>query len=305
MQTVGVIGLGLIGGSLGLALKQQRDSLGEQSYRVIGYDSSPERRQQAEQLQAVDQTSDDLITLAQRAQMLIIATPVLAVRQVLAAIAPHLRPGTLVTDTASTKAAVLRWASELLPAGTHFIGGHPMAGGTGSLEDARPDLFHGTTYCVVTPWQTEDTGEDVEDAEEASETAEARLEDVIAALGAKPLRIDAQTHDRCVAAISHLPFLTSTALVETVADSPDHELMRQLASSGFRDTSRLAAGDPTMYQGIALTNREAITFWIDAYITRLQAIRQVLQAESGQDTEGEALLALFRQARLHRKDLLG
>ena len=149
MQTVGIIGLGLIGGSIGLALRQQSDTLGERSYSVIGYDSSPERRQQAMQLQAIDQMSDNLIAIAQHAQALMIATPVLAIRQVLAEIAPHLRSETLVTDTASTKAVVMRWTRELLPAGARFIGGHPMAGGTGSLEDARPDLFHGTIYCVV------------------------------------------------------------------------------------------------------------------------------------------------------------
>jgi prephenate dehydrogenase len=305
MQTVGIIGLGLIGGSIGLALKQQHYTVGEQSCSVFGYDSSSERRKQAKQLEIVDQVSNDITAIAQRAQVVIIATPVLAVQQVLEEIAPHLRPETLVTDTASTKAAVLRWARELLPAGVRFIGGHPMAGGTGSLEDARPDLFHGTIYCVVPPKQAENTGEAVGDARDATGTAATMLEGLIAALGAQPLRIDAETHDRCVAAISHLPFLTSTALVETMANSPDYEMLRQLASSGFRDTSRLAAGDPAMYQGIALTNREAITFWIDAYIERLQIIRQSLQAESGQDARGEALLTIFKQARLHRKHMLG
>jgi prephenate dehydrogenase len=211
------------------------------------------------------------------------------------------RAETLITDTASTKTAVMRWAGELLPAGARFIGGHPMAGGTGSLEDAQPGLFQGTTYCVVSPGPTGVAS----GREETTDTAAARLEDLIAALGAKALRIDAETHDRCVAAISHLPFLTSTALVETVAESKDDETLRQLASSGFRDASRLASGDPTMYQGIALTNREAITFWIDAYIGRLQTMRQALQAEPGQGDGGEELLMLFKQARLHRKHLLG
>ncbi len=301
MQTVGIIGLGLIGGSVGLALKQRRGTADVPAYEVIGYDSSPARRKQAEELAAVDQASDDLISIAQHAQTLLIATPVLAVRQVLAEIAPHVRADTLITDTASTKAAVLRWADELLPAGARFIGGHPMAGGTGSLEDARPDLFRGTIYCLVPAL----SNAGVEDVGEATRAASAMLEALIAALGAQPLRIDAETHDRCVAAISHLPFITSCALVETVAHSPDYEIMRQLASSGFRDVSRLAAGDPAMYQGIALTNREAITFWMDAYIARLQAVRQALQAGSAQDADGDALLAFFQQARQQRQNMIG
>jgi prephenate dehydrogenase len=305
MQMVGIIGLGLIGGSLGLAFRQQRDSAGKPKYLVIGYDTSPERRQQAVQRGVIDQVSDDLASLAQQSQVVMIATPVLAVRQALAAIAPHLRPETLVTDTASTKATVLHWARELLPAGARFIGGHPMAGGTGSLEDARPDLFQGTIYCVVPSRHPENARAALEDNDDATHTTTAMLEELIAALGAQPLRIDAETHDRCVAAISHLPFLTSTALVETVADAPDYEIMRQLASSGFRDTSRLAAGDPAMYQGIVLTNRQEIMFWMDAYITRLQAIRRMLQSETSQDAEGEALLTLFERARLRRKNMLG
>jgi prephenate dehydrogenase len=295
MQTVGIIGLGLIGGSIGLALRRQRGSADLPAYLVIGYDRDPSRREQAEQLQAVDQTSEHLSTIAQQAQVLIIATPVLAARQVLSEIAPHMRKETIITDTASTKAAVLHWARELLPAGARFIGGHPMAGGTGSLEDARPDLFRGATYCLV-------SARTVDEAGAIDEAALATLEGMIARLGARPLRIDAQTHDRCVAAISHLPFLSAAALVETVASSDEVTLMRQLASSGFRDASRLAAGDPAMYQSIALTNREAIAFWLDAYIEHLQALRQMLQAAGG--TEDERLLLLFQQARQHRKDII-
>jgi prephenate dehydrogenase len=295
MQTVGIIGLGLIGGSIGLALKRQRDKANALAYAVIGYDSNPNRLAQAEQLQVVDQTSDNLIEVAQQAQMLLIATPVLAVRQVLAEIAPHVHAETVITDTASTKAAVLRWAQELLPAGARFLGGHPMAGDTGSLEAARPDLFQGATYCIVPSLQADAGGQ-------ADTAALHALQDLIAVLGAHPLLIDAQTHDRCVAAISHLPFIASAALVETAANSPEVSIMRQLASSGFRDASRLAAGDAAMYHSIALTNREAILFWIDAYMAELRAIRQTLQ--SSQNAEDERLLTLFRQAQQHRKEIM-
>ncbi len=133
MQTIAIIGLGLIGGSLGLALRQAADEAGKPSSVVIGYDSDAQRLWQAEQRGVVDQTSEHLAEAVQEAQMVILATPVLAMRGVLAEIAPHLRAGAIVTDTASTKAAVLGWARELLPAGVRFIGGHPMAGSTGSL----------------------------------------------------------------------------------------------------------------------------------------------------------------------------
>jgi prephenate dehydrogenase len=297
MHTVGIIGLGLIGGSIGLALKQHRDQANTPAYTLIGYDTSPSRRQQAAQRQAVDHVCDHLSDLAQHAQILLVATPALAIRQVLADIAPYVRAETIISDTASTKAAVMNWAQELLPPGARFIGGHPMAGSTGSLEDARPDLFQRATYCLVSPAQA-----GTEEEEEGDEAALATLEALVAALGAQPLRIDAHTHDRCVAAISHLPFLSAVSLVESVAAAPEVDIMRQLASSGFRDASRLAAGNPAMYQSIALTNREAITFWIDAYIEHLQGVRQMLQTVESSD---DGLLKLFRHAQQHRKELLG
>ncbi len=296
MQTIAIIGLGLIGGSLGLALRQAADEVGGPHYSVIGYDSDAQRLRQAEQRGAVDQASEYLAEAVRDAQIVMLATPVLAMRGVLAEIAPHLRAGAIVTDTASTKAAVLGWARKLLPAGARFIGGHPMAGSTGSLEEARPDLFKDAAYCLVTG-KAADAGLSV-DAE-----ALQIIHDLIAVLGARPLLLDAETHDRCVAAISHLPFLTSIALVETVAESAERDLMRQLASSGFRDATRLAAGDPAMYQSIVLTNRAAITAWLDRYIEQLQAIRQRLQ--SAQERGDEGLLALFRDAQRHRKEIIG
>jgi prephenate dehydrogenase len=296
MQHVALIGLGLIGGSLGLALRQAAGEAGAPRYSVIGYDSDPQRLRQAEQRGVVDQTSKHLAEAVQDAQIVMLATPVLAIRGVLAEIAPHLRAGAIVTDTASTKAAVLGWARELLPAGARFIGGHPMAGSTGSLEEARPDLFKGAAYCLVTN-TTAEAGLPV-DAE-----ALQIIHDLIAVLGARPLLLDAETHDRCVAAISHLPFVTSIALVETVAESAGRDLMRQLASSGFRDATRLAAGDPAMYQSIVLTNRTAIMAWLDGYMEQLQAIRQMLQ--SAQEWGDEGLLALFRDAQRHRKEIMG
>ncbi len=285
MQKIAIIGLGLIGGSLGLALRQASDGLGTPHYTIAGYDRDPERLNLATQMQAIDQASNQLSPVVRDAPLVILATPALAIRELFIEIAPILEPGTIITDTASTKAAVMRWAQEILPASIHFIGGHPMAGATGSLEMARPDLFQGATYCLV-PGAT------------SNESAIALVEKLIRAIGAIPLCIDAVTHDRCVAAISHLPFIASAALVEAVATSPERTLLHQLASSGFRDTTRLAAGDPTMYHDISLTNLEAITSWLDTYIEQLQAIRQMLQAPPM--NTNEHLLRFFQQAQQHR-----
>ena len=289
MQKVLIIGLGLIGGSIGLALRQAGNNGDTPAYEITGYDHSAERLQRASQMGAIDHASDALPAAAQDAEIVILATPALAVHQLLREIAPFLRARTIVTDTASTKAVVTRWAEELLPENTPFIGGHPMAGATGSLEAARPDLFYNATYCL-TPGAT------------SKAQALKTLYEIIQTLGARALLLDAATHDRCVAAISHVPFLASVALVEMLTQDANIDLMGKLASSGFRDTTRLAAGDPTMYHDINLTNRQAILAWLDAYSEQLQAFRQLLA--SADETDDPRLKRFFEQARLHRKNIL-
>jgi prephenate dehydrogenase len=291
MRTVAIIGLGLIGGSLGLALKQHHQASVTRRYRVIGYDQSQARCGQAKQRGAIDQVSTSLAEVARQAEVILLATPVLAIRQVLGDLAPLLREGTLLSDTASTKTQVMRWAAELLPPSVRFIGGHPMAGSTGSLEEARADLFNGATYCLIPP-------------DEMDKSIPEPLSQMIADIGARPMLLDAATHDQAVAAISHLPFFASSALVETVAavEPAMLEVMSALASSGFRDATRLAAGDPTMYHDIALTNREAILSWLEAYLARLQELRALLQTSQG--VEDARLKAVFHAARQHRNSLL-
>jgi prephenate dehydrogenase len=287
MQKILIIGLGLIGGSLGLALRQA--SSNGDSFEITGYDRSTERLQKAIQMGAIDYASDTLTAAVQDAQMVMLATPALAVPQLLREIAPFLRAGTIVTDTASTKAAVMRWAEELLPADIPFIGGHPMAGATGSLEAAQADLFHNATYCLTPGTATKPQAIEM-------------LHRIIQALGATPLLIDAATHDRCAAAISHIPFLASVALVKMLTNDTHIDLMSRLASSGFRDATRLAAGDPTMYHDISLTNREAILSWLDAYSKQLQALRQLLATA---DEAGDARLKrFFEQAREQRQNII-
>jgi prephenate dehydrogenase len=293
MRNVLIIGLGLIGGSLGLALKRASANHPAQGYHITGYDRSHQRLRQAEQMGAIDRASDALSDAVSNAELLITATPILAIRDLFAEIGPVLAKGSIVTDTASTKAAVMRWAQELLPPGTAFIGGHPMAGDTGSLEAARPDLFQGATYCVI-------PGPDVHPS--ALETVSA----FISALGAAPLFIDAAAHDRDVAAISHLPLIAAAALMQTVAGEADTDLLRRLASSGFRDTTRLAAGDPIMHHDISLTNREAVLGWLDAYIEQLQTARNLLgsAATTEAPARDQRLLRFFEQARQQRKNII-
>lgn len=280
MDTIAVVGLGLIGGSLALALRQ--NGLAKD---IAGYDVNSDVTCRAQELGAITYACATVEEAAQQADIVVLATPIHAIPEMLKRIAPSLRPGTLVTDTASTKARVLSWASTLLPASVVFVGGHPMAGRECSgIEAAEAGLFEGRAYCL-TP------------TEKTPAEAIVRLGAIIMGLGAQPLVLDAERHDRQVAGISHLPFVLSSVLVQMLCGEEDWPEMARLAASGFRDMSRLAAGSPAMYRDICLTNKEAILGHLDALTVQLASIRSLIA------TGDDALLPYFAQAKHVRNGL--
>ncbi|GCE49426.1 prephenate dehydrogenase [Thermosporothrix hazakensis] len=258
---VAIIGLGLIGGSIGLALRRS----GAAS-EVVGYDLGKGVSDHARRIGAIEQAYTALPDAVRGADLVVLATPVGAMHALLQDLAPALTPGTVVTDVASTKRQVLAWAEKFLPSSVAFVGGHPMAGKELSgVEAADPDLFCGRVYCLTPTAQT-------------NPAALEMVTTMIHALGARVRFLDPAEHDKQVACISHLPFLASTALVQTVANSPAWGEMALLASSGFRDVTRLAAGNSQMYRDICLTNGEAIVQCLDDYIETLQTLRSMVAA---------------------------
>jgi prephenate dehydrogenase len=265
MKRIAILGLGLIGGSLALALS--RTDLAEQ---IAGYDANPDAIGRAKERGAITHRCASAEEAVQGADMVILATPILAMPALLKSIAPALMPGTLVTDTASTKVQVVAWATTLLPKYIVFVGGHPMAGRESSgIDAAEVGLFEGRSYCL-TP--TRDTPPE----------AMARMSEVVTRLAAHPLVLDAREHDRLVAGISHLPFVVSSALTRMLGQDEKWSQMAALAASGYRDMSRLAAGSPTMYRDICWTNKEAIVDWMDTLVMELTALRS--RIASGDDT---------------------
>jgi prephenate dehydrogenase len=274
---VAILGLGLMGGSLGLAIRDAR-----LAGTVAGYDSMPGRTGRAHERGAIDEPATTLADAVVDADLVVLAAPVLAERVLLAALTPHLAPGAIVTDLASTKSAVCGWASALLPDPAPFVGGHPMAGREQSgIEAADGGLFRGAVWCLTPTDQTD------------PDTL-ARLQSLVTALGAQPLVLDAARHDQLVAAVSHLPLVAAAALVRTVAADPAWPDAARLAASGFRDTTRVASGDPLMARDICLTNAAGILLWMDAYIAELQSIRAVLAAG---DAAIEQIFTAARDAR--------
>lgn len=287
MEKVAIIGLGLIGASIGLGLRAWDATEHKQAarLRVVGFDIDLTQQQQAKRMKAVDEVSWDLPSAVRDADLVIVATPIGAVRDVFATIGDHLKHGSVVTDTCSTKRQVMAWASELLPTTTSFVGGHPMAGKTQSIEGADAQLFRGATWCVSP-------------ALNAPEAAIQLVLGLAAALGAEAQFVDPTEHDAFVGGVSHLPFILASALVKTVSAGPAWRDMKTLTATGFRDTSRLAAGSPVMYRDICLTNQESLLRWLDEYTAALGEVRALIAA----DDQGDALEAYFSQARDARAD---
>ena len=291
MERVAIIGLGLIGTSIGLGLRdwaaREKKRDGQDRLQVVGFDSDLAQQQLAKKMKAVDDTTWDLPAVVRDADVVIVATPVGTVADVFRTIGDHLKHGSVVTDVCSTKGQVMGWARELLPTTTHFVGGHPMAGKTQSTEAAEATLFKGATWCVCPSVR-------------ASEAAVQTVIGIIAALDAEAQFVDPYEHDGFVGGVSHLPFVLSTVLMNTVSSGPGWRDMKLLSASGFRDVSRLAGGSAEMHRDICLTNTDSIVRWIDEFSAGLQEIRGLMASD---EPEGAAALhAYFVKARDARAD---
>ena len=262
MNKIGIIGTGLIGTSLGIAIK--RSIL--KDIEITGVDLEPSFSKQARKMGALDKVGRTMVEVARGSDILFICTPVMVIKDVLETVGGELKKGCLVTDTGGTKLEVMRWADMFLPDGVDFIGGHPMAGkeshGPGNAE---PGIFEGKAYCVIPK-----TG--------ASTQSVDALVKIIKSLGSTPFFIGAAEHDSFVAAVSHLPFIVAASLVNTTSNSPQWGDISKLASTGFRGTTRLASGDPIMHRDICLTNGDSIVHWLTQYVRQLEHIKELISS---------------------------
>lgn len=253
-----VVGLGLMGGSLALALRGKVAHL-------IGVDRHAATRQYALREQVVDQVTDDLALGMQTADLLILATPVKTILHLLAELPSICPDGCLVLDLGSTKQTI-NAALGALPAQFQAIGGHPMCGKeTAGLLAADAGLYQDQAFILTRNGRTTPTIEQLALA-------------IIAAIGAQPLFLDAARHDRIAAAVSHVPYLISAVLMHTAA-ALDDEFVWPVSASGFRDTSRLSGSDPRMMLDILLTNKTAVLEQLNQFQTTLTALSDLLLSE--------------------------
>lgn len=253
-DTLAVIGVGLLGGSVALAARQRG-----MVRRVIGVGRTPTRLQQARDANVLDEISTDLVAATSRADLVIFATPVNLIVSGVREIASACRPGTLITDVGSTKANLCRELSGGLPNSAAFIGSHPLAGSEKQgWEHSRADLFDGRV-CVVTP------------SESSRRDEVARLTAFWQVIGMSVVEMSPEAHDRALAQTSHVPHVVASALARTLADEN-----RSLAATGFADTTRIAAGDPNVWVPILLDNRAAVLASLDDFSTQVAAFREAL-----------------------------
>lgn len=277
--SVCIVGLGLMGGSLALALRRAG-----WAGSIVGVSRSKETLAQAVAAGAIDCGTTVLSEGVSGVDLVVLATPVRTLLHQLPAVGQHARPGTLVLDLGSTKSAVCD-ALNALPAGLEPIGGHPMCGKeVGGFAAADAGLYVGKTFVLCPLPRT---------SSEALERARSLAE----AVGAYVVTLDPDAHDRAVAAISHLPYLAAAALVNTLSAGND-PLAWTLAASGFRDTTRVAASDVQMMLDILMTNRAAVLEWLHLFSRELAGLRDLL--ESGDE---DALRARLSQAQSLRSRL--
>jgi prephenate dehydrogenase len=254
-----IVGLGLVGGSIGLALQQA-----EAASVIIGHDKDRAVSNEAKKLGAVDKVHWNLIAACEDADLVILAIPLDGIEGTLTAIGSSLRPGCVVMDTAVVKGQVMGWAAASLPEDRHFVGTNPIlpgsAPGLDGIEAARADLFQNGLLCIV-PSAT------------ASPEAVKLITDLVGILEAKPLFLDAVEHDGLVAAVGQLPSLASLALLETAVHQPAWRELRKVAGPAFEAGTHLAASSPA---DAYMSNRENLLRWIDVLAASLDSVRKLV-----------------------------
>jgi len=279
--TVTIVGVGLIGASLGLALKKAGVVT-----KVLGVGRSKENLDQAQKMGAIDGVVD-LVEAAKQSDVIVLCMPVAQMRAAFEVIEPHLEPRTMITDAGSTKGDVILAAKEVLgKKACQFVPAHPIAGGAQhGASAAKADLFQGK-QTIVCPLQ-ENSPEDI-----------SLISGLWESVGSMVKKIGSVQHDAIYAAVSHLPHLLSYALMASVVNSEDADQKLDHVGAGFKDFTRIAASSPEMWRDICLGNRTAILQELDRYLLIVNHMRKLVA-----EGDGEGLEKLFNKASKARQDL--
>ena len=279
-----LIGIGLIGSSLAHAMRR-----GGLAGDISGFAKSEATRTKARELGIVDTVHETAAEAVREADLVVLCVPIGAYREIAASIAKDLKPGAILTDVGSVKGAVVRDVAPHVPAGVHFIPGHPIAGTEQSGPEAGFAELFDNRWCILTPLP----GSDPEAVE--------KLEALWRALGSHVDRMSPDHHDLALAITSHLPHLIAYNIVATAADLEEvtNSEVIKYSAGGFRDFTRIAASDPIMWRDVFLNNKDAVLEMLGRFSEDLSALQRAIRW-----SDGEQLLTLFTRAREIRRGIV-
>jgi len=283
-DTITIVGLGLIGSSVARGAKVRR-----LARRVVGYDLSPQVHVRAKELGFCDQIANTPAEAVKNAELVLIAVPVGATADAVKLVAPHLARGAILTEVGSVKAAVIRQVLKVLPEGTIFVPGHPIAGTEHSGPDAGfAELFEGR-WCILTP------------CERSSAEAVEKVAKFWKGLGSAVETMTPEHHDIVLAITSHVPHLIAFNIVGTAADIEEvtNSEVIKFSAGGFRDFTRIAASDPVMWRDVFLNNKKAVLEMLGRFSEDLAALQRMIRWD-----DGTALLKLFTRTRAIRRGII-
>jgi prephenate dehydrogenase len=280
-NNISIIGTGLLGGSIALAVKQR-----SMASKVTAFVRSDSTLKLCKRLEIADVVTQDIKTAVENSDLVILCTPLSQMTELATQMQPFLKPGTIVTDVGSVKGCVVTELEPILrKGGVEFVGGHPMAGSekTGA-SSARANLFQ-NAICLVTP------------SPRTSAKAVAEIENFWKALGGNPIRISPDTHDDLVSRSSHLPHVVAAEIANYVLSPVHPKEQAMVCANGFRDTTRIASGSPEMWRDIALANRKNLGRVLGVFIEDLQEFQLALEQKNV-----EAIEEFFAKAKQRRDD---
>ena len=279
---IAIVGLGLIGGSLARDVKEKK-----LAHRISAYGRNIERLTAARDLGLIDACYERFEDGTADVDAVVIATPVGMIAEQALALAPYLRKGTVITDVGSVKGPIVSALESRMPDGLLFIGGHPIAGTENSGYEASCAGLFENRVCILTPTRNTDA------------RALELVQSLWTAAGSRVVVMDVETHDKIIAAISHLPHMVAFSLVNALVEMKDFEQnILQYSAGGFRDFTRIAASDPVMWRDIALMNRDNLLTTIDFFLRSLGELKDAIQESNGSQLE-----ALFRQSQETRRGI--
>jgi prephenate dehydrogenase len=278
-RKITILGVGLLGGSIGLAVRKR--CLADE---VAGYVRRERSVVECEKSGATDYATTDLLAAVSNADVVILCTPLAQMRSLVQQFLPALKRGAIVTDVGSVKASLVRDVEALIQkCGAHFIGSHPMAGSEkAGVMAARPGLFE-QAACVVTP------------TKKSNRSALRTVGQFWKSLGGRVLRMTPEVHDQLISRSSHLPHISAAVLASLVLNPAFPKEQSKLCATGFRDTTRIASGSPEMWRDIGLANRNNLIRAIDVFVKDLHSVQRALK-----NSDAEALARFFERAKKRR-----